>query len=70
MIIKIKQADIKALATLARTQRGDLLTASDWTQVADSPVDQAAWGTYRQALRDVPLQTGFPENIVWPVAPE
>jgi len=53
-----------------REQRSVLLAASDWTQVADAPVDQAAWATYRQALRDVPAQDGFPENILWPVAPE
>jgi hypothetical protein len=48
----------------------DQLAASDWTQVADTPVDRAAWATYRQALRDVPDQTGFPDAVAWPVAPE
>ena len=61
--------DLTALATAARTQREILLSQSDWTQVADAPVDQAAWSTYRQALRDVPAQAGFPETIDWPVAP-
>ena len=59
----------EVLATAARDQRNALLTQSDWTQVADAPVDQAAWATYRQALRDVPAQAGFPETIVWPIAP-
>jgi len=54
----------------ARSKRNTLLTASDWTQVADAPVDQAAWATYRQALRDITAQAGFPETIDWPVAPE
>jgi hypothetical protein len=54
----------------ARAQRNQLLTASDWTQVADAPVDKAAWATYRQALRDIPQQEGFPTTIVWPVKPE
>ena len=58
------------LATQARTKRDALLSQSDWKQITDVPVDQAAWATYRQALRDVPAQAGFPENIVWPVAPE
>jgi hypothetical protein len=53
-----------------RTERDRLLKASDWTQVADAPVDQAAWAEYRQALRDVPEQEGFPENVVWPTKPE
>ena len=52
-----------------RESRDRLLDESDWTQVADAPVDQAAWATYRQALRDIPQQPGFPENVTWPVAP-
>lgn len=52
-----------------RAQRNQLLAASDWTQVADAPVDQAAWATYRQALRDVTAQVGFPEAVVWPTTP-
>lgn len=53
----------------ARALRGRLLAASDWTQVADAPVDQAAWSTYRQALRDLPDQAGFPDNVTWPEKP-
>lgn len=52
-----------------RNQRNEKLKDSDWTQVADSPVDKAVWATYRQALRDVTTQSGFPWTIVWPVAP-
>jgi len=70
MITKIKQPDPTAVATQTRDQRDVLLSQSDWTQVLDAPVDQAAWATYRQALRDVPAQAGFPENIVWPTRPE
>jgi len=62
--------DPTTLASEARSKRNALLTASDWTQVADAPVDQSAWATYRQALRDVPDQAGFPDNIDWPTAPE
>ena len=53
-----------------RSQRNVLLTQSDWTQVADAPVDQQAWATYRQALRDVTQQPGFPIQITWPTQPE
>lgn len=53
-----------------RQQRDQLLIASDWTQVADAPVDQAAWATYRQALRDITAQPGFPHNIEWPTPPQ
>jgi len=56
-------------ATAVRTQRDKLLSESDWTQVADAPVDQAAWATYRQSLRDVPAQSGFPHSIEWPIKP-
>lgn len=44
-----------------RAMRNDLLSRSDWTQVADAPVDQQAWATYRQALRDLPDAPGFPD---------
>lgn len=51
-----------------RAKRNQLLTASDWTQIADAPVDKAAWATYRQALRDLPQAEGFP-NVEFPQAP-
>ena len=54
---------------LTRAERNSLLTASDWTQVADAPVDQAAWATYRSLLRDLPQQSGFPDDITWPTEP-
>jgi hypothetical protein len=56
-------------AGAVRQQRGEKLKDSDWTQVADAPVDKAAWATYRQALRDVTTQTGFPWTINWPTQP-
>lgn len=56
-------------ADQVRARRNQLLTASDWTQVADAPVDQASWATYRQALRDIPQQAGFPTDITWPTKP-
>jgi hypothetical protein len=52
-----------------RRQRNDRLKDCDWTQLADSTADKQAWGTYRQALRDVPTQAGFPWTVDWPVAP-
>lgn len=52
-----------------RKERDAKLTESDWTQVADAPVDQTAWATYRQALRDIPSQAGFPNEVVWPIEP-
>ena len=57
-------------AKSVRATRGDKLAECDWTQVADAPVDKAVWATYRQALRDVTTQTGFPWTITWPDAPQ
>jgi len=45
------------------------LAISDWTQTPDAPVDQQAWAEYRQELRDLPQQAGFPTEITWPVKP-
>ena len=56
-------------AKSVRDQRTTKLAECDWTQLADAPVDKAAWATYRQALRDVTKQAGFPWDIEWPVAP-
>lgn len=53
-------------AVQARAKRDALLRESDWTQLPDAPVDRAAWAAYRQALRDVPLQPGFPASVTWP----
>jgi hypothetical protein len=56
-------------AKAVRQQRSEKLADCDWTQVADSPVDKAVWATYRQALRDITAQSGFPWTITWPDAP-
>jgi len=53
-----------------RRERNDLLLESDWTQVADAPVDKALWATYRQALRDITSQVGFPFHTIFPTKPE
>ena len=52
-----------------RADRNARLAATDWTQIADSTADKAAWATYRQALRDVPSQAGFPQSVTWPQEP-
>lgn len=57
-------------AASVRDQRNRLLAESDWTQLADAPVDDLAWATYRQGLRDIPSQPGFPWDIIWPEAPQ
>ncbi len=55
-----------------RAERNQLLTQSDWTQLADAPLTQEqknAWVVYRQALRDVPSSFFTPEEVVWPEQP-
>ena len=61
-------ADDRAAAEI-RTERDAKLLSTDWTQVADAPVDQAAWATYRQSLRAMPEQAGFPNTVTWPASP-
>ena len=51
-------------------KRNQLLLESDWTQLPDAPCDKAAWVAYRQSLRDLTAQTGYPFEIIWPVKPE
>lgn len=56
-------------AKSVRNQRNDKLKDSDWTLIADTPVDKMIWATYRQALRDVTAQAGFPFEVEWPEQP-
>lgn len=58
---------LQKLADRVRAERDRRLTVTDWTQFADSPLkDDPAITAYRQALRDVPQQEGFPTSVVWP----
>ena len=52
-----------------RSKRNQIIASCDWTQLQDSPADSAAWATYRQELRDLPQQAGFPYSVVWPTEP-
>ena len=56
-------------AKSVRTSRNDKLKDCDWTQITDATADKTAWAIYRQALRDVTTQAGFPQTITWPDAP-
>ena len=58
-----------AVAAAVRTRRNAALTACDWTQLPDANVSRQAWAAYRQALRDVPEQDGFPRDVKWPEPP-
>jgi len=57
-------------AAVIRQERSAKLKDCDWTQAADSPVNKETWATYRQSLRDMPSQEGFPWTITWPTQPE
>ena len=62
-------ADTRKAAEI-RTERNTKLAATDWTQAADVPQSvKDSYAPYRQALRDLPTQSGFPNQVVWPVAP-
>jgi hypothetical protein len=55
----------------ARNKRNQLLAETDWTQAKDVPdAVSSKWAPYRQALRDVPQQAGFSDNVTWPTKPE
>lgn len=57
---------------VVREDRNRRLAECDWTQLADSPLDaegKAAWAFYRENLRMVPQQAGFPWEINWPPKP-
>lgn len=57
-------------AAEVRTERNTKLFATDWTQGVDLPqVIKDKYAPYRQELRDVTAQAGFPWEVVWPVAP-
>jgi hypothetical protein len=56
-------------AKAVRDDRNKRLSDCDWTQLADAPVDDLAWALYRQSLRDVPSQAGFPWTVTWPETP-
>jgi|SaaInlV_100m_DNA_5_1039725.scaffolds.fasta_scaffold01382_2 hypothetical protein len=66
---EIDEREAEQAWALFRDLRDSRLAASDWTQVADAPVDQAAWATYRQQLRDLPENTEDPANPTWPSIP-
>lgn len=52
-----------------RSERNILLAETDWWAVSDRTMTQAETD-YRQALRDIPQQDGFPVDITWPTKPE
>ena len=69
----LPEPDLEQLAAEVRAQRDKLLAETDWTQVLDAPISaesREAFRVYRQALRDITEQEGFPEAVIWPEMPE
>jgi hypothetical protein len=60
-------------ATAARAKRDGLIASCDWMAIKafeGGTTVSTEWATYRQALRDVSAQAGFPNDITWPEKPE
>ena len=69
----IERKKYELLAFSLRTERDAKLEATDYLLAPDypiSPEDLEAVKAYRQALRDIPEQSGFPKNVQWPVEPQ
>tara|TARA_B100001079_G_scaffold217497_1_gene192640 strand:- start:1394 stop:1858 length:465 start_codon:yes stop_codon:yes gene_type:complete len=69
----IKQQDKEPIdnqrAENVRIKRDQLIKGSDWRAVSDRELEPE-WKEYRQALRDITKQEGFPHDIEWPVDPD
>tara|TARA_B110000285_G_C14779743_1_gene447943 strand:+ start:400 stop:666 length:267 start_codon:yes stop_codon:yes gene_type:complete len=68
-VVRMEQVDAEAII---RSHRTSLLKDSDWVSalsIEKSTAYPTDWSTYREALRNIPQQTGFPFNVTWPTAP-
>lgn len=72
-VVTIPEPSGEELAFIVRSQRNAKLEATDYLLASDysiSAEDLEEVKTYRQALRDIPEQSGFPKNVVWPKEPK
>ena len=72
-IVEIPAPSIEEVAAQVRSQRDAMIAETDYLMISDYPIsdeDKALVETYRQALRDIPEQEGFPSEVQWPVAPQ
>lgn len=72
-VVAVPAPTTEELAAQARSQRDALIAATDYLMATDYPLTdekRQELTVYRQALRDVPEQSGFPTQIVWPTKPE
>ena len=66
----VEQFSVDDASRSVRNQRGVLLSQSDWMALNDTSAITTGWSNYRQALRDVTEQVGFPFSVIWPTEPE
>lgn len=70
-IAKVWVANIDEAKNNISTKRSYLLSQSDWTQGKDIPDKLSTlWAVYRQELRDITSQSGYPFNVIWPTPPQ
>ena len=72
-IVEIPAPTTEEVASQVRAQRDAMIAKTDYLMMSDYPIsdeDKALVETYRQALRDIPEQEGFPSEVQWPVAPQ
>lgn len=65
--------NIRRQSNLVLVERNQLLANSDWTQLPNGPLTQQQqedWAVYRQKLRDIPNQSGYPFDVIWPIPPQ
>jgi hypothetical protein len=67
--VTVHENPLETLAEAARLRRNELLAETDWMALSDVTMS-ADMVNYRQALRDITTQAGFPNEVVWPVKPE
>ena len=73
IVTVINTPTVEQLAESARAKRNQLIAETDYLMMPDYPVPvevRASVETYRQSLRDITEQAGFPDLIDWPVKPE
>ena len=71
-IVKVPEPTDEEIAEQVRLERDRRIAATDYLAMPDYPLseeEKAAVMVYRQALRDVPSQEGFPRVVVWPEVP-
>lgn len=66
---QVEEERLELLATSIRLDRDKRIAATDFYLLPDAPPQPEGLLSYRQALRDITEQEGFPENVVWPASP-